>query len=284
VKDIEDSISAVDIAGTIVEQGECQVGEIRVGPIRPGTNGLGTAWVRCPLVTANRLAKRGRLTLGWTRVRLELLSDRPTTCFRCLQAGHVRAVCPGGNADRADLCYRCGVAGHQARNCTAPPCCPLCKGSGRPDNHRVGGEACRAPKRRGGAPIRRTAVAGRTPSADARRRGVPDPEPMECAADDPSQPSESPLRLDWPNLVEGWSPTPSPPSQRCGLVTGGGELERAALRPSRLEEPIIGGGARADQATRLGTTPGAMRLGRRCPGRDPAAPSPAPSSLGSSLA
>jgi len=85
----------------------------------------GWAWVRCPLVAANRLMRRGHLTLGWTRARLELLPERPTTCFRCLQTGHVRAVCPN-ETDRGDLCYRCGVDGHLARNCASQPRCPLC--------------------------------------------------------------------------------------------------------------------------------------------------------------
>jgi len=67
VKDIENSISAVEIAEALAAGGECEVAKVRVGPIRQGTNRLGTAWVRCPLVAANQLLNRGHLTLGWTK-------------------------------------------------------------------------------------------------------------------------------------------------------------------------------------------------------------------------
>jgi len=124
VKDIEDSVSAAEIAEAVANQGQCQVGEVRVGPIRTGTNRLGTAWVKCPLVAANRVIRGGRLTIGWTRVRLELLPDRPITCFRCLRKGHVRAECPEGE-DNEGRCYRCGEPGHLAGTCTAPPKVPF---------------------------------------------------------------------------------------------------------------------------------------------------------------
>jgi len=45
VKDLEDSVSAAEIAEAVADQGQCDLGDIRVGPIRLGTNQLGTAWV-----------------------------------------------------------------------------------------------------------------------------------------------------------------------------------------------------------------------------------------------
>jgi len=147
VKDLEDSISADEVAQTVADSGECQVGDVRVGPVRKGTNGLGTIWVRCPLIAANRLIRKGHLKLGWTRSRVELLPERQTSCFKCLQVGHVRATCPN-EADRSDVCYRCGVSGHLARNCANTPQCPLCTGTRRPANHRVGSQACKAPRRK----------------------------------------------------------------------------------------------------------------------------------------
>jgi len=85
IKDIEDSISATEIADAVALEGECQIAEVRVGPIRPGTNRLGTVWVRCPLITANRLVRKGHLRL-WTRNRLELLPE----------ADNVLPLSPGG--------------------------------------------------------------------------------------------------------------------------------------------------------------------------------------------
>jgi len=71
VKDLEDSISAAEVTEAVAESGECQPEEVRVGSIRPGTNRLGTVWIRCPLVAANRVVRKGHLTLGWTRARVE---------------------------------------------------------------------------------------------------------------------------------------------------------------------------------------------------------------------
>jgi len=222
VKDLIDSISAVEVAKEVALSGECQLEEVKVGPIRTGTNGLGTVWVRCPLIAANKVIRKGRLDLGWTKARVELLPDRPTTCFRCLRAGHVKAACPGGE-DRGDTCYRCGERGHLARNCVAPPRCPLCVDTGRPDNHRVGGQACRAPRRKerkGGTERREEAV---TPM---------DTEPLESREMEPHR-VLSPMDT----TVEIPRPAPLPLSRSQGPIT---EREQgpAPLLPSQPRELI----------------------------------------------
>jgi len=158
VRDLEDSVSAADVAAALAEKGGCHPNEITVGPIRRWTvNGLGTAWVRCPLTAANRLAREGAVRVGWTRARVEVLPERALRCFKCWGMGHVRAAC-SSEVDRTASCYRCGTRGHQARGCDAPVNCALCADSNRPSNHRAGGPACRAPKPRRGT-TRRTATA-----------------------------------------------------------------------------------------------------------------------------
>jgi len=37
------------------------------------------------LAAANKIIKGGTLRLGWTKARMEMLSKRPTQCFKCLQ-------------------------------------------------------------------------------------------------------------------------------------------------------------------------------------------------------
>jgi len=130
LKDVEDSISAVEVAEAVALIGECQTTEVRVGPIRRRTNELGTFWVRYPLLAANRLLRKSHIQLGWTRTRIEVHPERPTACFKCLQVGHVRAVCPS-DTDCGSLCYRCGTMGHLAKDFTATPRCPLCTGTKR---------------------------------------------------------------------------------------------------------------------------------------------------------
>lgn len=87
-------------------------------------NGLGVAWIRCPLTAANIIAQEGILRVEWCRARAELLPARPLQCFKCLEGGHVRAHCPN-NIDRSETCYRYGVLGHRARDCESK-LSPLC--------------------------------------------------------------------------------------------------------------------------------------------------------------
>jgi len=243
VNDIEDSVSAAEIAEALADQGQCQVDEVRVGPIRTGSNRLGTAWIRCPLTAASRIMRGGRLTVGWTRVRLELLPERPTTCYRCMRKGHVRAECPEGEVNEG-LCYRCGEpGGHLAGNCTAPPRCILCRDTGRPDNHRVGSRACRAPKSTGG---RRNNIE-RKDSGDKRLPPHRDPpsqereEPMEIAEEQPEPPLPSPPRtLEWPASGEGWGANRPLPSRHEVPITGRGPATTLTpLQPSRPDGSVI---------------------------------------------
>jgi len=264
VKDLEDSVSADDVANAIAERGQCQMEDVRVGTIRAGPNRLGTAWCRCPLTAANKIAKEGRLVVGWTRVRVEILPDRPTTCFRCLRKGHVRANCPE-SGDNEGLCYRCGEPGHVAGTCTAPPKCPLCKGSGRPENHRVGSEACRAPKRgynkkanpRAEAGTARTTTPGltrRTGPEGERARRDEGTEPMEPMDVDPPRltPSPPPRPLEWPSMGERWSQERPLPSRHEMPIIGGGPPSPlpVPLPPSR-PEPITEGEGALNRRQRL---------------------------------
>ncbi|XP_011688390.1 PREDICTED: uncharacterized protein LOC105450304 [Wasmannia auropunctata] len=148
----------VDVAEAVASLGGCAPEELSVGAIRLAPNGLGTAWLRCPLRVAQAAAKTSRVTVGWARCRVEVLPARPLQCFRCHLAGHVGAAC-GSRDDRSDCCYKCGRPGHVARDCAADkPDCPICRTKGKPAEHRVGSKACpasrRAKGRRGQAPVR----------------------------------------------------------------------------------------------------------------------------------
>lgn len=110
-----------------------------------GRSGLGTVWLRCPVLAAKKVVEAGRLLVGWVSAQVKLLDARPLRCFRCLEVGHVKARCKA-TVDRSLLCYRCGGADHVARACTAPPHCVLCAEAGIPANHRMGSKPCNPPK------------------------------------------------------------------------------------------------------------------------------------------
>jgi hypothetical protein len=92
----------------------CGSAELQVGEIRTTRYGLGTTWVRCPVAGARKLARDGKVALGWSTARVTAIPKRPLQCFKCLELGHVRVTCTF-NVDRGHPCYRCGGSGHRAR-------------------------------------------------------------------------------------------------------------------------------------------------------------------------
>jgi len=147
---------------------------------------------------------------------MEFLPERPTTCFRCLQVGHVRAVCPN-EIDRGDTCYRCGVSGHLARDCTTPPPSDALFALA-PDDLRIDSRA-RAPRRserKGGNTRRKTSVNLPPPMNEG-----PPPQrvkPIEVVGDQPESalsPPSQPLEAGhWGGMGRGPAST---------LTTGGAD-------------------------------------------------------------
>ncbi|XP_063372175.1 uncharacterized protein LOC134660374 [Cydia amplana] len=136
VSGLDDSVSVEDIAAAIAQAGGCAVQEVRVGEIKSDPWSLGSAWVRCPIAAAKKVAGKERLLVGWVSAQVKLLEARAQRCYRCLELGHVRALCPS-EIDRSGLCYRCGQPGHKARDCSATPRCTVCAVLGKDANHRT---------------------------------------------------------------------------------------------------------------------------------------------------
>ncbi|XP_063530057.1 uncharacterized protein LOC134741232 [Cydia strobilella] len=146
---LDDSVSEEELAAAVAKGGGCALDAVNVGRISRTPTGLGTAWVRCPVAAAKKVAE-GRLLVGWASANVKLLESRPLRCYRCLVPGHVRKGCTS-EIDRSDQCYRCGQCGHRARDCTAAPHCTLCAAAGKPADHSAGSSTCttgaKAPKR-----------------------------------------------------------------------------------------------------------------------------------------
>jgi len=85
---LEESITKEEIEYAIADSGDCKIQEVTVGPIRPTRTGLNTMWLRCPLKTAIAVSNKGKIPIGWTMVRAELLKARPMQCYRCWRIGH----------------------------------------------------------------------------------------------------------------------------------------------------------------------------------------------------
>ncbi|XP_020297862.1 uncharacterized protein LOC109862278 [Pseudomyrmex gracilis] len=139
----DDSVTEDEVVERITTDGGCNRSDIKTGPIRSMANGLYAVWLQCPVDVVQNLVKIGRVRLGWTSARVVLLPPRRLQCFRCLEFGHVRSMCPS-DTDRSNLCYRCGEAGHKASACSGRIRCPVCLSRGLVADHRVGTDKCAA--------------------------------------------------------------------------------------------------------------------------------------------
>lgn len=140
---LDDSVSQMEVAEVIADIGGGKVADIKTGALRPMSNGMFSVWVQCPLEVAIKASKDGKIKIGWTIARIDLLKARPALCYKCWEKGHVQAQCKS-QVNRLRACYRCGEEGHPARACNNPISCLVCKQAGRDHAHRVGSMTCLA--------------------------------------------------------------------------------------------------------------------------------------------
>lgn len=139
---LDESITKEEVRSKIVEIGECHVEEVKVGEIRWRFNGLGNIWAQCPLSSANKIMSTGKIKIGWTVARAEILTPRPLQCYRCWEMGHVQYSCTS-EIDRSQHCYKCGSSTHRALECPAlAPKCIICEEKGFGANYRLGSPVC----------------------------------------------------------------------------------------------------------------------------------------------
>ena len=146
IANVDMSMGKEELRQALALAAGCSSEDVQIGEIGVSRGGLGSAWIKCPVAGARKLAQAGKVVLGWSIARVSAIPKRPLQCFKCLELGHVRATCTYAE-DRSHLCYRCGGSGHRARGCPAStPKYPLCERLGAPSGHRMGGVACAPPK------------------------------------------------------------------------------------------------------------------------------------------
>ncbi|XP_076386337.1 uncharacterized protein LOC143264206 [Megachile rotundata] len=138
---LDESITPKDVAEALAALGGCEASELKVGEIKHVANRMGTVWVRCPLTALKKVEEAGKVRVGWSSARVEILEARSMRCFKCLHKGHTAQQCPE-KENRSGRCYACGAEGHKAASCTNKIRCPLCSDLGRPDTHRLGAAGC----------------------------------------------------------------------------------------------------------------------------------------------
>jgi len=150
----DDSVIKEEVITMITDIGGCLAGEVRVGQFRPTRNGSNMTWVQCPLSAAIRVSRKGRVNLGWSIARAELMKAKPVQCYKCWNFGHVRNKC-SSSVDRTGHCFRCGDKNHTSYTCSAEPHCVICADAGLSSDHRLGTPACLAMARGSGGDLRK---------------------------------------------------------------------------------------------------------------------------------
>lgn len=149
---LDDSVTQDEVVCVLAGIGDCGTQEIRTGPIRPTRSGLGSMRAQLPLAAAINAANTGKMRIGWSVARIQLLNARPVQCFRCWEFGHFQFSCRS-TRNRAGTCFRCGMEGHAARNCAGQLSCLVCKEKGMEYGHRMGGPVCAAAANKKGTEI-----------------------------------------------------------------------------------------------------------------------------------
>lgn len=168
----DESVKVEEIKEIITEAEECDYDEISIGDIKPMRNGLYMTWARCPLTAAVKIANNGKLKIGWSIVRAELLEARPKQCYKCWEFGHTKGVCRS-EIDRSSLCFKCGKADHAYKDCSNDLHCILCAQEGIEASHRIGSFRCKVSKRHIGNNARNSGLnKAQQRSAQAERRSA----------------------------------------------------------------------------------------------------------------
>ncbi|XP_063830255.1 uncharacterized protein LOC135079532 [Ostrinia nubilalis] len=147
---LDESVTREEVAEAVASRTGCSQEAVRVGEIRRSTRGEGTTTISCPVVAAKALSEAGRLLVGWSSARVQVLDPRPMRCFKCMGLGHTRQLCPS-TVDRSGLCFRCGNPGHKAADCDGQAHCAVCAEASCDISHHMGGRNCKPPQKRGKA-------------------------------------------------------------------------------------------------------------------------------------
>jgi len=78
VMGLDDSVVPEEVADVLAAKGDCDPREIKVGIIRPMKNGLNMVWAQGPVGAMIKASSEGKIRIGWTIARIDLLKNRPS--------------------------------------------------------------------------------------------------------------------------------------------------------------------------------------------------------------
>ncbi|CAH2109007.1 unnamed protein product [Euphydryas editha] len=79
---LDDSVTSQMVAAAVVKAGQIDAGAVKAGEVSVGPGGMGVVVVKCPIAVAKTIAGGGRLLVGWSSARVQVLEQRPLRCFK----------------------------------------------------------------------------------------------------------------------------------------------------------------------------------------------------------
>jgi len=143
ISGFDESVIKDEIITAVTEFGDCLASDVKVGSFRPMRNGLMLTSVQYPLSAALKVSRKGKVNLGWSVARADLMKTRPGQCFKCWHFGHIRNNCESPS-DRTGHCFKCGDKNHTSYSCITNPYCMICADLGFETAHRLGSSTCSA--------------------------------------------------------------------------------------------------------------------------------------------
>jgi hypothetical protein len=78
------SVVKEELRRALASAAGCSSAEVQVGETGASRGGLGSAWIKCPVAGARKLAREGKVVLGWSRDKIIAIPTRPLQCYKCL--------------------------------------------------------------------------------------------------------------------------------------------------------------------------------------------------------
>jgi hypothetical protein len=71
---LDDVTVPTEVAEAVAKVGSCTPAEVKMGQLWLTPSGLYSAWVQCPLASANKIAEVDKVWVGWVMARVTLLT------------------------------------------------------------------------------------------------------------------------------------------------------------------------------------------------------------------
>lgn len=89
---LDESTTLEDLKEELVKR-DPELANIKPFTIHTGAYGWGTAMIKTSIASALRLVADPKIRVKWNNCKIKLLEERKRICYKCLETGHLAAIC-----------------------------------------------------------------------------------------------------------------------------------------------------------------------------------------------